>query len=51
MFPKVLRREVIVLICIKAAALVLIYQLFVAPVTRPEPDAAAVRAHFLAGGP
>jgi hypothetical protein len=49
MFPKVLRRDVILLFCIKAAAILLIYQLFFAPMTRPEPDGAAIRAHLLAG--
>jgi cytochrome d ubiquinol oxidase subunit I len=44
MFPNILRRDVIILICVKAVALVLIYQLFVAPVLRPEPNGAAVRA-------
>jgi hypothetical protein len=47
MFPPSLRRDVVVLLCVKAAALVLIYALFFAPVTKPEPGGAAMRAHLL----
>jgi hypothetical protein len=49
MFPRSTRREVIVLICIKALALTLIYYAFVAPGARPEPDNRAVTAHLLYG--
>jgi len=48
-FPKILRREVICLICIKALALTLIYYAFVAPAARPEPDGRAVAAYLLHG--
>jgi len=47
MFPGALRREIIALLCIKAVALVAIYQFFFAPVTKSEPDGHAMRAHFL----
>jgi hypothetical protein len=50
MFPQSARREVILLICIKAIALTLIYYVFVAPDARPEPDSAAVTAHILHSG-
>jgi hypothetical protein len=48
MFPGALRREIIALLCLKAVALVAIYQLFFAPVTRTEPDGRAMRTHLLA---
>jgi hypothetical protein len=47
MFPAVIRRDVIALLCLKAAALVLIYILFVAPATHPEPDGQAAAAHLI----
>lgn len=47
MFPLKLRREIIALLCLKALALIAIYQLFFAPLTKPEPDGRAMRAHFL----
>ena len=47
MFPKTVRRDVIVLFCIKAAALTLIYYFFVAPVSRPEPNGVATAAHLI----
>jgi hypothetical protein len=47
MFSRGLRREIIALLCIKALALVAIYQLFFAPSVRPEPDGRAMRAHLL----
>ncbi len=47
MFPTALRKEVIVLIAVKIAALALIYQLFFAPATRGELDGGAVAAHVL----
>jgi hypothetical protein len=50
MFPQSARREIILLICIKAIALTLIYYVFVAPGARPEPDSAAVNAHILYSG-
>ncbi len=46
-FPKMVRRDVIVLLCVKAAALLLIYCLFIAPTTHPEPDGRAVATHLL----
>lgn len=47
MFPQSLRRDIILLICIKAAALTLIYYAFVVPATRPEPDGPAMAAYLL----
>ena len=47
MFPKLLRRDIILLICIKALALSFIYYEFVAPVSPPQPDGAAMAAHLL----
>jgi hypothetical protein len=47
MFPSAIRRDVIALLCIKAAALALIYVLFVAPATHPEPDGRAAAAHLI----
>jgi hypothetical protein len=49
MFPKALRRDIIVLVCIKAAALAFIYFAFVAPATGPEPDSGAMAGHILYG--
>jgi hypothetical protein len=47
MFPRILRVEIIALLAVKAAALTVIYFLFIAPNTAPEPDAAGLRAHLL----
>ena len=47
MFPRTIRRDIIALLCIKAAALSLIYFLFVAPVAHPEPNGGAMRAHLI----
>ena len=47
MFPKVLRLEVIALLCVKALALTAIYYLFIAPHSEPEPSGDAVRTHLL----
>jgi hypothetical protein len=47
MFPRMLRLEVIALLCLKALALAAIYFLFIAPHTGPEPGPAATRAHLL----
>ena len=49
MFPKRLRGEIVLLLCIKAAALTAIYFLFVAPAIRPEPDGTAMRNHLIEG--
>jgi len=49
MFPHWVRRDVIVLLLCKAAALTLIYFLLIAPMTRPEPDARATAAHLIGG--
>ncbi len=46
MFPKLVRRDVLLLLCIKAIALIVIYFVFVSPAIRPEPDARAVVAHL-----
>jgi hypothetical protein len=48
MFPVKLRREIVLLLCAKAILLVAIYQLFFAPIERPEPDGPAMGAHFFA---
>jgi hypothetical protein len=50
MFPQSARREVILLICIKAIALTLIYHAFFASGARPEPDSSTVTAHILYSG-
>jgi hypothetical protein len=47
MFPRSIRREIAILLCIKAAALILIYHAFVAPASRPEPDSGAMAAYLL----
>ena len=47
MFPRTIRRDVIALLCIKAAALSLIYFLFVAPAAQPEPNGRAMQAHLM----
>ena len=47
MFPKMVRRDVIVLLCVKAAALTLIYFLFIGPAMHPEPNGRAVATHLL----
>ena len=47
MFPRTIRRDIILLLCIKAAALSLIYFLFFAPAAQPEPNGRAMRAHLL----
>ena len=47
MFPKVVRVEVIALLAAKAIALTVLYFLFIAPHTPPEPDAASLRAHLI----
>ena len=49
MFPKMVRRDVIVLLCIKAAALTLIYFTLVKPALMPEPKASAMAAHLIGG--
>ena len=47
MFSKTVRRDVILLLCVKAVALTLIYLLFVAPVLKPEPGSRATAAHLI----
>lgn len=49
MFPKIVRRDVIVLLCLKAAALTLIYFLLIKPAMMPEPDARATATHLIGG--
>jgi len=49
MFPKAVRRDVIILLCIKAAALTLIYFLFVKPALVPEPKPASMAEHLIGG--
>lgn len=48
MFPLGLRREIIALLCAKALILFAIYQIFFAPLARPEPDGGSMRAHLIA---
>jgi hypothetical protein len=48
-FPKSLRRNIVLLLCVKAAALTLIYYAFIAPAIRPEPDGRAMAAYLLGG--
>jgi hypothetical protein len=48
-FPKSLGRKVLLLICIKAMALALIYYALFAPITQREPDGRAVTAYVLRG--
>jgi hypothetical protein len=47
MFPKLLRRDILLLLAAKAAVLTLIYFTFIAPATTPEPNRAAMQAHLL----
>ena len=47
MFPKLLQRDILLLLGAKAMALALIYFVFIAPSTKPEPDRAAMQAHLL----
>ena len=49
MFPKAVRRDVIVLLCIKAVALTLIYFLFIKPAMVPEPQPATMATHLIGG--
>ena len=49
MFPKIVRRDVIILLCIKAVLLTLLYYAFVAPVSKPEPSGQAMAAHLIGG--
>lgn len=49
MFPRTVRRDVIVLLCIKAAALTLIYFLFIKPAMVPEPRPSTMAAHLIGG--
>ena len=49
MFPKPLRREIVALICIKAALLFVLYQMFFSHGLQP--DGLAVQAHIFAGLP
>lgn len=48
-FPQSLRRNIVLLICIKAAVLTLMYYALIAPVARPEPDGRAMAAYLLNG--
>jgi hypothetical protein len=46
-FPRLLRLEVIALLCLKGAVLIVLYYVFFAPVEKPEPNGQAVTTHFL----
>lgn len=50
MFPKLLRLEVIALLCLKAVVLLVIYYAFFAPVEKPEPNGQNVLTHLLSYG-
>jgi hypothetical protein len=47
MFPKLLQRDILLLLGAKAVALTLIYLVFVAPLSKPEPDRSAMQARLL----
>jgi hypothetical protein len=47
MFPRWVRRDVIVLLCLKAAALTLIYFLLIKPAMVPEPRPATMATHLI----
>jgi hypothetical protein len=47
MFPRWVRRDVIVLLCLKAAALTLIYFLLIKPAMVPEPQPATMATHLI----
>ena len=49
MFPRWVRRDVIVLLLCKAAALTLIYFLLIKPAMMPEPDARSTATHLIGG--
>jgi len=49
MFPRWVRRDVIVLLLCKAAALTLIYFLLIKPAMVPEPDARSTATHLIGG--
>jgi hypothetical protein len=51
MLPKLLRRDVLLLLGAKGVALALIYFIFIAPATKREPDRAAMQAHLLSDHP
>jgi hypothetical protein len=51
MFPKPLRRDILMLLGLKAAALTLIYLAFVAPAQAPEKTVAAMTMHLLSAHP
>jgi hypothetical protein len=47
MFPKPLQLDIVLLLGAKAIALALIWFVFFAPLSRPEPTPAAVQNHLL----
>ncbi len=49
MFPATLRREIILLLCVKAVVLAVIYFMFFVPATKPGIDGDTIRAHFIFG--
>ena len=51
MFPRVLRRDVLILLAAKAAGLTILYLMFFAPSLHPMLNANAVQTHILADGP
>jgi hypothetical protein len=50
MFPIVLRRDILIVLAAKAAALAILYFLFFSPSHRPPDPGPAMRYHILAQG-
>jgi hypothetical protein len=48
-FPTQLRRHIVMLLCVKAAALSLIYVAFIAPAAQPKLDSRSMAGHILYG--
>jgi hypothetical protein len=46
-FTKTLRRDIVLLLCLKATALALVYWMFFGPNTRPATDASVIAARIL----
>jgi hypothetical protein len=46
MFPKLLRRDILLLLCAKTSALALIYYFFIVPEAKPGPDSVTIQAHL-----
>jgi hypothetical protein len=46
-FSKTLRRDVVLLLCLKATALALVYSIFFGPHTQPTMNASIIASHVL----